>query len=328
MRRGAEDVYQMSDGNANPELSIIIVSWNVKDLLKRCLESIFDSDYAGEPGRLEVIVVDNASSDGSAEMVLSDFPQVRLLENSQNLGFTRANNQGIEVAGGRFVFFLNPDAEIVGDALGTMVEFMESHPEVGALGPRLLYPDGSIQSSRRRFPGVATLFLESTLIQRWWKRNKILSRYYMEDRSPEETQEVDWLVGAAIMARREVLDQVGGFDEGFFMYSEELDWCRRAKDAGWKIVYLPTAAIIHHEGKSSGQVVAARNIHFFTSRVRYAEKYHGKAVAEVLRLFLLGTFLFQMGEEWSKWAVGHKRPLRESRIRAYREVLRSGLRPG
>ena len=317
----------MPSENDAPELSIIIVNWNVEKLLKRCLESIFGSPYAADPKRLEVIVVDNASSDGSVEMVQSSFPQVTLLANEQNLGFTKANNQGISLARGRFVLFLNPDTEIVDDALGTMVEFMKAHPEVGAVGPKLIYPDGSTQPSRRRFPNASTLFLESTLIQRWWKKNRVLSRYYMEDQSDDQVQEVDWLVGAALMVRKEALDQVGGFDEGFFMYSEELDWCRRARKAGWKIVYLPDAVVVHHEGKSSGQVVAARHIHFYTSKVRYARKYHGRALAELLRLFLLGTFLFQMSEEWLKWAVGHKRKLRESRIRAYRQVLKSGLRP-
>jgi GT2 family glycosyltransferase len=210
-------------------------------------------------------------------------------------------------------------------ALGVMVGYLDAHPEVGAVGPQLRYPDGSVQPSRRRFPTVATLFLESTLLQRWFPRNAVLDRFYVADRPDDMEQEVDWLVGAALMARREALEEVGGFDEQFFMYSEELDWCRRARAAGWKIVYLPEAVIVHHEGRSSGQVVAARHIHFYTSKVLYAGKYHGKTAAEALRIFLLATFVWQMAEEWVKWLLGHKRPLRASRIREYREVLRSGL---
>ena len=308
-----------------PALSICIVSWNVRDLLRRSLASIYASPLASDPGAVEVIVVDNASSDGSIGMVRDEFPQVVLVENEENLGFTRGNNQALALARGRHVLFLNPDTEVTGDALGVMVGYLDAHLEVGAVGPQLRYPDGSVQPSRRRFPTVATLFLESTLLQRWFPRNAVLDRFYVADRPDDMEQEVDWLVGAALMARREALEEVGGFDEQFFMYSEELDWCRRARAAGWKIVYLPEAVIVHHEGRSSGQVVAARHIHFYTSKVLYAGKYHGKTAAEALRIFLLATFVWQMAEEWVKWLLGHKRPLRASRIREYREVLRSGL---
>ncbi len=309
-----------------PALSICIVNWNVRELLRRSLASIYASPLASAPDAVEVIVVDNASSDGSAEMVRSEFPQVVLVENYENVGFTRGNNQALELAHGRHVLFLNPDTEVVGDALGVMVRYLDAHADVGAVGPQLRYPNGSIQPSRRRFPTAATLFLESTLLQRWFPRNAVLDRFYMADMPDDVEQEVDWLVGAALMARREALEEVGGFDERFFMYSEELDWCRRAKAAGWKIVYLPEAIIVHHEGRSSGQVVAARHIYFYTSKVLYARKYHGPVLAEALRLFLLATFVWQMAEEWGKWMVGHKRPLRAARIEEYRKVLKSGLR--
>ncbi len=311
-----------------PRLSISIVSWNVRDLLRRSLTSIYASPIASVTGAVEVIVVDNASSDGTAEMVRSEFPLVRLVENARNEGFSRGNNQALALTHGRHVLFLNPDTEVVGDALGMMVWYLDTHPEVGAVGPKLRYPDGSIQPSRRRFPTVATLFLESTLLQQWFPQHAILDRFYMADTPDDMEQEVDWLVGAALMVRREAVEEVGGFDERFFMYSEELDWCRRAKAAGWKIIYLPQAMIIHHEGRSSGQVVAARHIHFYTSKVLYARKYHGKVVAEALRLFLLATFGWQVAEEGAKWLLGHKRPLRSARIKEYREVLKSGLRPG
>ena len=140
-------------------------------------------------------------------------------------------------------------------------------------------------------------------------------------------QDVDWVYGAAFMVRREAVAQVGPMDEGFFMYSEELDWCRRFKEAGWRVVYLPTAQVIHYGGKSSEQVIAARHIHFQTSKVRYFRKYHGCVVAEMLRLFILGNYLWQLGLEAGKWLLGHKRPLRMERIIAYRAVLRSRLRP-
>jgi N-acetylglucosaminyl-diphospho-decaprenol L-rhamnosyltransferase len=230
------------------------------------------------------------------------------------------------VAQGRYLLLLNPDTEVVDDALATVVGYMDAHLEIGALGPQLRYPDGSFQSSRRRFPTFATALVESTVLQQHWSENRFLRRYYLADTSDTAIQPVDWVVGACLLVRREAYKQVGGLDEGFFMYSEELDWCRRIKDAGWQVVYLPTAVVIHHEGKSSEQVVAARHIHFQSSKVRYFRKHHGRLQAEALRWFLLATYAYQCLREGAKWLMGHKRPLRAGRLRAYRQVLRSGLR--
>jgi Predicted glycosyltransferases len=300
-----------------PDLSVIIVNWNVRNLLRRCLHSILASLPACQ---LEIIVVDNGSTDGSPEMVRTEFPQVHLMANPDNRGFTGANNQGLAVARGRYVLLLNPDTEVVGDALETLVAFADAHPDVGVVGPQLLNPDGTVQSSRRRFPTLATALLESTWLQPYAPR-RLLARYYVLDRPDDEVQDVDWVTGAALMARREAVEQVGPLDEGFFMYSEELDWCRRFRAAGWRVVYLPTARVIHHEGKSSEQVLPARHIHFQTSKIRYFRKYHGPAAAEVLRLVLLGNYLWQIGVEGAKWLLGHKRPLRAERIAAYRQVV-------
>ncbi|HEY64065.1 MAG TPA: glycosyltransferase family 2 protein [Caldilineae bacterium] len=313
------------------DLSILIVNWNVTHLLRRCLASIVASPgvdvYGSGRGlRAEVIVVDNASTDGSPEMVAREFPWVRLIRNQENVGFTRANNQALDLARGRYLLFLNPDTEVVGEALQIMVRYMEAHPDVGVLGPQLRYADGRIQPSRRRFPTLATAFLESTILQQWWPDNPIARRYYVADRSDDEEQDVDWVVGACFMTRRHVVEQIGGFDERFFMYSEELDWCRRARAAGWRVVYLPTARVIHHEGKSSEQAVAARHIHFQSSKVLYFRKHHGAFAAELVRVFLLASYVYQWAEEAVKWLLGHRRPLRRQRMAAYIQVLRSGLR--
>jgi len=276
---------------------------------------------------MEVIVVDNASSDGSVEMVRAEFPQVRLMANEENLGFTRANNQGIAASRGRYVLLLNPDTEVLGDALGAMVDYMDVHPDVGALGPMLLNPDGSVQSSRRRFPTLATALLESTVFQWELSRdNRILRRYYILDRPDDEVQEVDWVTGACILMRREAIEEVGPLDEGFFMYSEELDWCRRARERGWKVVYLPTARVVHYGGKSSEQVVPFCHIQFQRSKVRYFRKHYGPLWAWILRLFLLAMYVYLLIVEALKWLVGYKRPLRASRVKAYWQVLKSGLK--
>ncbi len=306
------------------DLSIVIVNWNVRELLRQCLSSVYRT--TGDSLELEVIVVDNASSDGSVAMVREDFPQVHLIANAENLGFTRGNNQAIAQSQGRYVLLLNPDTEVVDDALTTMVCYMDAHPQVGALGPQLLYPDGSVQSSRRRFPTMATAFLESTVLQQWFPHNRVLRRYYVRDRRDDEVQEVDWVVGACLLARRQAIEQVGLLDEAFFMYSEEMDWCRRFKERGWQVVYLPTAQVIHHEARSSEQVKALQHIQFQRSKVLYFRKHHGRWPAEVLRLFLLATYAYQLVLESLKWLVGHKRPLRAERVRAHWQVLRSRLR--
>jgi N-acetylglucosaminyl-diphospho-decaprenol L-rhamnosyltransferase len=202
---------------------------------------------------------------------------------------------------------------------------MDAHPQVGALGPQLLNPDGSVQSSRRRFPTLATAFLESTVLQLWFPDNAVLRRYYVLDRPDDEVLEVDWVMGAAILMRREAWDQVGPLDERFFMYSEELDWCRRAEAQGWRVVYLPTAQVVHYGAQSSEQVKPFQHIQFQRSKVRYFAKHHGPWQAEALRLFLLATYAYQLVEEGLKWLVGHKRPLRAARVKAYWQVLRSGL---
>jgi GT2 family glycosyltransferase len=286
--------------------------------------------------------VDNASSDGSAAMVAAEFPWVRLVANPENRGFTAGNNQGLALSRGRYILFLNPDTVLVADALAVMVAYLESHRNVGALGPQLRYGDGRLQPSCRRFPTFVTALFESTPLAWHWPNNPWARWYRMEDLTPSTPPslpgkgdggmgadagiDVDWLIGAALMVRREVLDRVGGFDEGYFMYSEELDLCRRIKEAGWQIVYLPSAQIIHYEGRSSEQAIAARHIRFQTSKVRYFREFHGPLAAEVLRVSILGLFAVEWLIEAGKWLLGSKRLLRRERMAAYAKLLASGLR--
>jgi N-acetylglucosaminyl-diphospho-decaprenol L-rhamnosyltransferase len=303
------------------DLSIVVLNWNVRDLLDRCLASLRSDRYT-----LEIIVVDNASQDGSVALVRAKYPQVTLIANTENRGFTGGNNQGMEAAHGRHVMVLNPDTEIVGDALDRLVAYLDDHPDVGALGPQLLNPDRAVQSSRRRFPTLTTAFFESTWLQSLAPRG-ILAHYYMDDVSPDHTHEVDWLNGACTVFRREALDQVGLYDaQNFFMYSEELDLCRRVKEGGWKIVYLPEAQVMHYVGKSSDQAVAARHIHFQTSKVHYFRKWHGAVQANLLRLFLLSQYVWQIGLESVKGLLGSQRDLRRQRVKVYWQVLRTGLK--
>ncbi len=313
----------MSSKSSPVQLSIVTVSWNVGSLLQRALQSI-KRTWRNDK-ELEIVVVDNGSVDETLAMVKSHYPDVQLIANHHNTGFTGGNNQGIRASCGEFILLLNPDTEIKNGALQHMMNYLKRHPDVGLVGPKLLNPDGTIQSSRRRFPSIPILFLESTWLQSLAPR-RMLARYYMQDRPDNKTQQVDWVTGAAMMTRRSVIESVGYLDESFFMYSEELDWCKRIKAAGWDIVYLPDAQIVHHEGKSSEQVVPARHIYFQSSKVHYAEKYYGTPVAAALRAWIIAQYLWQTAIEGLKWLLGHRRTLRSSRVRAYRQVIRSGLR--
>jgi hypothetical protein len=305
------------------DLSIIIVSWNVKGLLGQCLASI---DAGRDSLALETLVVDSGSTDSSVEMVANEFPWVRLLPQPENVGFSRGNNVGLALATGRHLLLLNPDTQLVGHALSQMVSYLDAHPAVGALGPQLLHTDGQIQSSRRRFPTLATGFFESTWLQPIAPR-RVLRGYYVQDRPDDLTSEVDWVVGACLLVRRQAYEQVGSLDEGYFMYSEEMDWQRRIKEAGWKVVYYPAAQVTHHVGKSSDQVVAQRHIYFQRSKLRYFRQYHGRFSAAALRSFLLIIFAWQLALEAAKGMVGHERALRWQRVSAYWRVLRTGLPP-
>ncbi len=326
---------------------IVIVNWNVRDLLRACLLSIERNPATSHDQR--IVVVDNASADGSPAMVRSEFPQVHLIALDTNLGFTGGNNAGMAEAerlfddrpqttddsklssvvrglSSGYFLLLNPDTEVMPGALDALLRYADAHPDAGVVAPQLRHPDGSVQSSRRRFPTLATALFESTWLQPYAPRG-LLDRYTMRDRADDETCDVDWAVGAALLVRREVYRQVGGFDDrSFFMYSEEVDWCRRIKARGWRVVYHPESVILHHEGKSSEQASARRMITFNTSKVRYFAKHHGRAQAAALRFALLAMFAWQAGLEAAKWLLGHRRDLRAERVRAYLAVLKSGLR--
>jgi N-acetylglucosaminyl-diphospho-decaprenol L-rhamnosyltransferase len=305
------------------DLSIIIVSWNVCDLLRKCLKSI---EQGKSDLNIEVIVVDNASSDGSQNMVRDEFPTVKIDAQSENVGFPRGNNLGLENAKGRYFLLLNPDTEVVDDALSILVQYLEDHPAVGLVAGQLLNPDETIQSSIRRFPTVATGLFESTWLQGLAPR-RLLDRYYFADAPTDTAVEVDWVVGACMMVRKELIEQVGLLDEAYYMYSEELDWCKRIKSDGWQIVYLPTAQIIHHAGKSSEQAVPERHVNFQRAKLRYFRKYHGSLVTLLIRVVLLANYFEQLIIELIKGLFGHKRDMRRQRVAAYWKVLRSGLPP-
>jgi GT2 family glycosyltransferase len=301
-----------------PRVSVVIVSWNTCELLRQSLASVVNS-----PLVLETFVVDNHSSDGSVEMVRTQFPEVSVIANNVNVGFGRANNQALVAAKGEFVLLLNPDARLDPSALERLVATLDCHPAAAVAGPLVLGPDSAAQSTRRRFPVTATLFFESTPLQSLLPTTHAWLRdYYVLDRSDDEAQEVDWLVGACLLGRRSAIEQVGGFDERFFMYFEETDWCRRFRQAGWSVRFDPTAIVRHLGGQSSDQAPARRQCEFNESKCRYTRKWHGLAIALALRWFLFGAAALQLAEESLKLAIGHKRELRRARVDMWANVLR------
>ncbi len=315
------------------DLTVIIVNWNVRDLLDRCLASLLASEFAwtgekvGSGPRAEIIVVDSASEDGSVEMVRDKFPMVTLLAQSENVGFTRGNNIGLARAAGQFLLLLNPDTEVHAGALPALLDLLRSQPCVGIVGPHTLNSDGSHQSTRRRFPTTLTGLFESTWLASSAPK-AIEARYRMRDTPDDAVVAADWVQGSALLLRREVHTALGGLDEGFTMYYEELDYCRRAKAAGWEVYYHGGAFITHHGGKSSEQTAARTTIQFQSSKLRYFRKHHGFGTYLLLRGCLLLQFAWQLALEAAKGALGHKRQLRSQRVRNYWRVLRSGLKAG
>lgn len=300
------------------DISIIIVSWNVRDLLRECLQSL--EAYHGALA-IEIIMVDSASSDGTPAMIESEFPAVRLFAQADNIGFVGGNNLGLSYATGRYVMLLNPDTRVHPHALAILAETLDSHPEIGIVGPQTLNTDSTHQSTRRRFPSWWLSLLDNTAFAP-------LDSFYLREMPDDGVFAVDWVQGSALLARREVYDQIGGLDPAYYMFFEELDWCRRAKDAGWGVWYVGRAVITHHGGASTGQVVTRKHVHYQHSKLRYFRKFHSRLAAWSLRLGLVVNYGLHTLMEGGKLLLGHKPELRQERIRSYGVVLRSLLWEG
>lgn len=236
-----------------PQVSIIIVNWNTKDLLRNCLRSIYSNTPALE---FEVFVVDNSSSDGSVDMVESEFPEVNLIKNEENLGYSKANNQAIKISKGKYILLLNPDTLILDKAINKTVDFLEANTNVGVAGCKTLNPDGTFQQSWAGFPTFRTvLFGRDTLKTALsafnsWRR---IEAKINENKDYAFTRKVDWIMGHFMMIRRTAINRVGLLDENNFMFGEEFEWCYRIAKDGWEIWFLSEAAIIHYGGQSTSR---------------------------------------------------------------------------
>ena len=262
------------------DVSVIVVTLNGGEWVERCLESVAAAD--------ELIVVDHGSTDGTVELVRERFPQARLIE-EENRGMGGGNNAGMRVASGRYFLLLNSDAWVVGDGLERLVEFADSRPDAAVAGPRLLNPDGTLQRSVRAFPTLWRLATEYLFLRKLAPRTYALNAFYGGSFDHGSVREADWLYGACLLVRREAADAVGLFDEQFFMFSEEVDWCYRFRAAGWKVLFFPGAEAVHVGGASHGGRMYRENLR---GHLRFFAKHYGPAQAErARRLLLLGVRL-------------------------------------
>ncbi|MBI2909954.1 MAG: glycosyltransferase family 2 protein [Chloroflexi bacterium] len=320
-----------------PEVSVIIVNFNVHDLLGECLRSLF----ASEGVDFQVCVVDNCSADGSATMVKSEFPQVSLIERDVNGGYASANNIGLRWAGfgedaccpereretvgpvghvGRvrpspsptpdprplapaYVLLLNPDTVLPPDGLRKMLDFMEARPEAGIAGPKLVRPDGSLDlACRRSFPSPEVSFYRMLGLSRRFPGSRRFARYNLTYLDPNQSCEVDSVVGAFMLVRREAIEQAGLLDESFFMYGEDLDWAFRIKEKGWKVVYCPEVTVVHHKGASSRQRSYRATVEFYRAMLIFYRKHYAKQT-----FFLMGWLI--VGAIYAKGMMAYIRNL-------------------
>jgi hypothetical protein len=269
------------------DISVIIVSFNTCDYLRDCLQSLYDDP--GSP-TLEVFVVDNGSVDNSVTMVQTEFPNVKVIETGENLGFARANNIALRQMQGRTALLLNSDTVVRPGALRTMLDVLASHPMAGGVGPRLLNRDGSLQRSCYRFPSPARAFRDQLFVTAALATHPKIGDFRRWSHDRERI--VDFVIGAALLVRREVIESIGLLDENFFMYAEETDWCYRMKRADYSIVFTPDAEVVHYGGGSGKSMPDQVFAEFYAGQRRFYRKHYGVAGAVALQVSLvLGALL-------------------------------------
>ena len=253
------------------DLSIVITSFNTRELLRDCLKSIAKSEGAVE---WEVFVVDNCSADGSPAMVKTEFPQVKLFENSENEGFAKANNRALRETSGSYVLLLNPDTQLRPQTLQEMIELMGANPDVGLAGIKLVRQDGQMDKAcRRGFPTPWNSLGRLLLLDRLFPKSRVFGGYNLTFMDPDGEYEVDAIVGAFMFFRRETLEEVGVLDENFFMFGEDLDWCYRVKRSDWKILYVGSKEVLHVKGASTRQNPQLMNSHFHRAMLIFHKKH-------------------------------------------------------
>jgi hypothetical protein len=297
-------------------LSVIIVSYNTREMTLDCLRTLQrELEQSQLEQQTEIWLVDNASRDNSVEAVRAAFPQVLVIENPNNSGFGAANNLAMQQARGKYFLLLNSDAFPKPGALRTLLDFADAHPEAGAVGPRLLNADGSLQVSCWKFPSPGRVWLENLGLAALLPRHPVIGDYFRWAHDAE--REVDFVIGACLLLRREVYETVGGFDENFWMYAEETDWQRRMKNAGWRVLFTP-AAQVTHLGGASGAGDARISDAFWDSLDLYGRKHHG--VAGLLSLHLarfIGSLARALAFSGVLWALPRRRATARPKARLH-----------
>ncbi|MFA5238857.1 MAG: glycosyltransferase family 2 protein [Phycisphaerae bacterium] len=266
------------------DISVIIVSWNAKQHLINCLKSILDTvdGYSQE-----IIVVDNASFDGSPDAVISQFPQVTVIRNKENLGFGRANNIAIRMSKGRYICLVNSDVIVLKDCIKKLITFMDSHQDAGMVGPKILNPDGSLQPQCRYFPTIWNSLCQVLNLSGLFPKSAFFSEPFMKHWTYDETRKVDVLSGCFWLVRREALDEVGLLDEDFFIYGEDVDWCKRFHDAGWDVVFYHSAEAIHFGGASADNAPIRFYLEMHKADLQYWRKHHSQLGHAIYRTIIL-----------------------------------------
>lgn len=255
-------------------IAIVIISFNVEKLLKECLESVYRET---KDARFEIWVIDNHSRDASVQMLKRDFPQIHLIENADNVGFTRANNQAVRQCRTDYVLLLNPDTLIREGAIDKMVRFMDEHPDVGVSGCRVENEDGSLQlACRRSIPSPSAAFFRLTGLSRLFPHSQRMAKYNLTYLDPAKTHEVDAVSGAFLVIRRKTIEQIGLLDETFWIFGEDIDWCIRAKKAGWKVMYYPDARILHYKGVGCSTNNRKTSYEFYRAMYLFHRKHFAK----------------------------------------------------
>jgi len=294
-------------------LAVIIVSWNVRDLLTACLRSLqADLEQAGLTA--DIWVVDNGSTDGTPEAVARNFPAVRLIARRDNPGFAAANNQALraalEASPPRYFWLLNPDTEVLPGATAALIAAMEAYPRVGVAGAKLLYPDGALQHSAFRFPGLVQLVFDLFPLPPRLYETRLNGRYPRQLYGGDAPFYVDHPLGAAMMVRRETVEQVGLLDEEYRIYCEEIDWCWRMRRAGWRALCVPAAQVVHHAGRSTGQVPVSSFVHLWTSRARLYARHHGPVTRRLARSLVRAGMRRRMRGATPEWREAIRQVLR------------------
>jgi len=268
----------MSNDTSHFTVSVVIVSWNAREYLMQCLASL-SQEACRYP--MEIIVVDNASSDGSADSVATSYPSVRLIRNADNVGFAKANNMAVSVSTGRYLCFVNSDVKVLPHCISRLVDFCEERPNVGMVGPRIIGGDGALQRSCRGFPSVWNMSCRALALDSLFPKIRMFTGYSLSHWPQDSVQPVDILSGCFWLVRRQALIQIGMLDEDFFMYGEDMDWCKRFWMQRWQVVFVPSAEAIHYGGASSSNSPVRFYIERHRADLHYWKKHHSRAAVAI-----------------------------------------------